>query len=213
VLGVVPQINTTCGRGTQLRNANWVFARCVNCILKANGNEILSATHWRSSIRERSKSSRGDNDPRHVRLILVEENCSNRSRHADAAVIMRQISLAPERSGLACSPSRLVALLASTHYPLWLGTHTYFFSSGHFASHRWWHCESQGTYIHSTYQGYKDNLFSKLGDSQVARWYGSYDVSAHIVNLVLFRSVEPVPIVYLKTHTASSFWSTTHSLQ
>ena len=72
-------------------------------------------------LRETSKSSRGNKSPRNVRLLLVEENYSNRSRYSHATVTTSQLSLAPERGGLARCPSRFAVLLASTHCPLWLG--------------------------------------------------------------------------------------------
>ena len=72
-------------------------------------------------LRERSKSSRGHKTLQNIRLILVEENYSNRSRHSHAAVITCLVKLAPERGGLARCPSRFAAVLASTHCPLWLG--------------------------------------------------------------------------------------------
>ena len=48
-------------------------------------------------LKERSKSSRGDNVLQNMRLILVEENYNNRSRHSHAAVIIPNGNLAPER--------------------------------------------------------------------------------------------------------------------
>ena len=72
-------------------------------------------------LTERSKSSPEDNVLQNFRLILAEENYSNRPRTSHAAVITNQLSLAPERGGLARCPSRFAALLASTHCPLWLG--------------------------------------------------------------------------------------------
>ena len=63
-------------------------------------------------LRERSNSSRADKSPRNVRLIIVEENYSNRSRHSHAAVITCHLGLAPERRGLARCPSRFGVLLA-----------------------------------------------------------------------------------------------------
>ena len=92
---------------TKTKNLTVVCTLCVNT---------------EAPLRESSRSSRGDKQLKwNVRLILVEENCSNRWRHSPAAVVTGQLSTTPEREGLSRCPSRFTALLAPTHYRLWVG--------------------------------------------------------------------------------------------